>query len=50
MYVTYNSSFTTDFVRDDTVTIYGELTGSTTYESVTGYNITIPSVEVVIIE
>ncbi|WP_404338020.1 lipoprotein [Planococcus rifietoensis] len=32
----------------DTITIYGELTGSTTYESVSGYNITLPSAEAII--
>ncbi|OCA87812.1 hypothetical protein A8F94_08185 [Bacillus sp. FJAT-27225] len=35
-------------VSDDTITVYGELTGSKTYESVAGYQITIPSMEAVI--
>lgn len=32
----------------DTITVYGEITGSTTYESVAGYRITIPSMDAII--
>ncbi|WP_227936028.1 hypothetical protein [Alkalihalobacillus deserti] len=37
-------------VSDDTITVYGELTRSTTYESVAGYKITLPSIDAVIYE
>jgi hypothetical protein len=50
IYVVYNSVFGTDFVRDDNITVYGNITGSITYESVAGYQITIPSMEAVVIE
>lgn len=33
---------------EDTITVYGEITGSTTYESVAGYQITIPSMDAII--
>jgi hypothetical protein len=50
IYVVYNSGFGTEFVRDDNITVYGNITGSITYESVAGYQITIPSMEAVVIE
>lgn len=34
--------------NEDTITVYGEVTGSTTYESVAGYQITIPSMDAII--
>lgn len=37
-------------VSDDTITVYGKLTGSETYESVAGYQITIPSMDAVLYE
>lgn len=33
---------------EDTITVFGEITGSTTYESVAGYQITIPSMDAII--
>jgi hypothetical protein len=33
---------TTNAVEDSTITIYGEIMGSYTYESVAGYQITVP--------
>lgn len=37
-------------VKDDTITVYGYMTGSITYESVAGYEITIPSMDAYIYE
>ncbi|MBX0357695.1 hypothetical protein [Halobacillus sp. Nhm2S1] len=37
-------------VSEDTITVYGEMTGSKTYESVAGYEITIPSMDAVLYE
>jgi len=48
VYVTYEGI--TDFVEEDVVTIYGEITGSHTYTSVAGWTITVPSVDVKYIE
>jgi hypothetical protein len=50
IYVVYYSLLGTEFVRDDIVTVYGNITGSVTYESVAGYQITIPSLDAVVIE
>ncbi|MEY8742799.1 hypothetical protein AB9M62_25380 [Bacillales bacterium AN1005] len=50
VYVEYNSIIGTDAVRGDTITVYGTITGSVTYESVAGYDITIPSMEAIVIE
>mgnify|MGYP001110217005 CR=1 FL=1 len=50
VYVEYNSRFGTDAVRGDNITVYGTITGSVTYESVAGYDITIPSMEAIVIE
>ena len=41
---------TTDFVEEDVVTVYGEITGSYSYTSVAGWEITIPSMEADTIE
>jgi hypothetical protein len=43
VFITYESE--TKYVRDDVVTVYGNLNGSKTYESEAGYEITIPSME-----
>ncbi|MCW1929525.1 hypothetical protein [Bhargavaea beijingensis] len=49
VYVTYNSSFGMEgVVSEDVITVYGEITGATTYESIAGYEITIPSMEALI--
>lgn len=49
VYVTFSNSFGMEgVVSEDTVTVYGEITGSTTYESVAGYKITIPSMDAVV--
>ena len=48
IYVTYEG--TTDFVEEDVVTVYGEVTGSYSYTSVAGWNITVPGVDVKYIE
>jgi hypothetical protein len=40
----------TDFVEEDTVTIYGEIYGSHTYTSQAGWNITLPAIIAKIIE
>jgi hypothetical protein len=48
--INYDSLFGTDAVRDDNVTVYGTLSGSVTYESVAGYEITLPSMDAVVIE
>lgn len=37
-----------DVYEGDEITVYGNLTGSLTYESTAGYNITIPSLEAII--
>jgi hypothetical protein len=37
-------------VSEDKITVYGKMTGSKTYESVAGYEITVPSVDAVIYE
>jgi hypothetical protein len=50
IYVNYTSFFGTDFVRGDQVTVYGDLTGATTYESIAGYEITLPSINALLIE
>ncbi len=41
---------TTDFVEEDIVTVYGEITGSYSYTSIAGWEITIPSMEADTIE
>ncbi len=41
---------TTDFVEDDIVTVYGEITGSYSYTSIAGWKITLPSMDADTIE
>ena len=48
IYVTYDG--TTDFVEEDVVTIYGEVTGSYSYTSIAGWEITVPGVDAKYIE
>lgn len=48
IYVTYDG--TTDFVEEDVVTVYGEITGSYSYTSVAGWQITVPGVKAKYIE
>jgi len=48
IYVTYEG--TTDFVEEDVVTIYGEITGSYSYTSIAGWEITVPGVNAKYIE
>ncbi|WP_204412783.1 hypothetical protein [Bacillus tianshenii] len=49
IFVTFQNSFGMEgIVSEDTVTVSGVLTGSVTYESVSGYEITIPSMEAII--
>lgn len=48
VYVEYQNR--TDAVKDDVVAVYGQLTGSKTYESQARFNITIPSMTACIIE
>ncbi len=48
IYVEYDGY--TDFVEDDVVTVYGEISGPYSYESVAGWEITIPGVYAQIIE
>ena len=48
IYVTYDG--TTDFVEEDVVTVYGEITGSYTYTSIAGWTITVPGVNAKYIE
>lgn len=48
IYVFYNG--TTDFVEEDVVTVYGEISGSHTYTSIAGWTITVPGVDVKYIE
>lgn len=48
IYVDYYSALGTDgLFEDDVVTLQGQMTGSKTYESVAGHQITIPSMEAV---
>ena len=41
---------TTDFVEEDVVTVYGEITGTYSYTSIAGWEITIPAMEADTIE
>jgi hypothetical protein len=43
IYVTYDE--TTSAVEEDTITVYGEVYGSYTYESQAGWQITLPKIE-----
>lgn len=49
IFVTFQNSFGMEgIVSEDTVTVSGVMSGSVTYESVSGYEITIPSMEAII--
>ena len=48
VYVEYQNH--TDAVKDDVVTVYGQLTGSKTYESQAHFNITVPSMTACAVE
>lgn len=48
VYVEYQNH--TDAVKDDVVTVYGQLTGTKTYESQAHFNITVPSMTACVVE
>lgn len=48
VYVEYQNY--TDAVKDDVVTVYGQMTGSKTYESQANFNITVPSMTACVVE
>ncbi|QHT48013.1 hypothetical protein M662_16500 [Bacillus sp. SB49] len=48
VYVTFDD--TTPFVEEDIVTVYGTVSGSYTYESTAGHQITLPAMEAEVIE
>lgn len=49
LYVTFQDDFGMEgVVRDDTITVYGNLNGTETYTSTAGYEITIPSMKAII--
>lgn len=48
IYVVYGNH--TDAVEKDIITVYGKLTGSVNYESIAGWNMTVPSMEAFLIE
>lgn len=48
VYITYEG--TTEFVDEDVIIVYGTVIGTYTYESQAGYNISLPHIEVDIVE
>lgn len=46
----FTMSKLTDFVQDDVVSFYGKITGSHTYETTAGWNLTVPMIEIEFME